>query len=126
MGSEKVVIAYAKRSSREKRGNAENYIQEARYDIAVGRLLLKSFWANEAIFQIMMLSYNLFLLFKFDFLGIYEFRQQITCACGTGAGKTFRLKYVFLAEKIIRTARYVVMKLPAKYPFRDVYEKCMA
>jgi hypothetical protein len=111
LSSEKVVIAY------EKRGNAENYIKEAKYDMAVGRLLLKSFWANEAIFQLMMLSYNLFLLFKFDFLGISEFRQQI---------KTFRLKYVFLAGKIIRTAIYVVMKLPAKYPFRDVYEKCMA
>jgi hypothetical protein len=111
LSSEKVVIAY------EKRGNAENYIKEAKYDMAVGRLLLKSFWANEAIFQLMMLSYNLFLLFKLDFLGISEFRQQI---------KTFRLKYVFLEGKIIRTARYVVMKLPAKYPFRDVYEKCMA
>lgn len=111
LASEKVVIAY------EKRGNAENYIKEAKYDMAVGRLLLKSFWANEAIFQLMMLSYNLFLLFKLDFLGISEFRQQI---------KTFRLKYVFLAGKIIRTARYVVMKLPEKYPFRNVYEKCMA
>ena len=111
LSSEKVVIAY------EKHGNAENYIKEAKYDMAVGRLLLKSFWANEAIFQLMMLSYNLFLLFKLDSLGISEFRQQI---------KTFRLKYVFLAGKIIRTARYVVMKLPAKYPFRDVYEKCMA
>ena len=111
LSSEKVVIAY------EKRGNAENYIKEAKYDMAVGRLLLKSFWANEAIFQLMMLSYNLFLLFKLEFLGISEFRQQI---------KTFRLKYVFLAGKIIRTARYVVMKLPAKYPFRDVYDKCMA
>jgi hypothetical protein len=76
LSSEKVVIAY------EKRGNAENYIKEAKYDMAVGRLLLKSFWANEAIFQLMMLSYNLFLLFKLDFLGISEFRQQI---------KTFRL-----------------------------------
>jgi hypothetical protein len=76
VASEKVVVAY------EKRGNAENYIKEAKYDMAVGRLLLKSFWANEAIFQIMMLSYNLVLLFNFDFLGISEFRQQI---------KTFRL-----------------------------------
>jgi len=83
----------------------------------VGHLLLKSFWANEAVFQMMMLSYNLFLLFKFDFLGISEFRQQI---------KTFRLKYVFLAGKIIRSARYIVMKLPAKYPYQDVYEKCLA
>jgi hypothetical protein len=65
----------------------------------------------------MMLSYNLFLLFKLDFLGISEFRQQI---------KTFRLDHVFLAGKIIRSARYVVMKLPTRYLFRDVYEKCMA
>ena len=109
--SEKVVISY------EKRGNAENYIKEAKYDMAVGHLLLKSFWANEAVFQMMMLSYNLFLLFKFDFLGISEFRQQI---------KTFRLKYVFLAGKIIRSARYIVIKLPAKYPYQDVFEKCLA
>ncbi len=40
----------------EKRGNCENYIKEARYDMEVGHLLLQSFWANEAIFQIMMLT----------------------------------------------------------------------
>ena len=109
--SEKVVISY------EKRGNCENYIKEAKYDMAVGHLLLKSFWANEAVFQMMMLAYNLFLLFKFDFLCISEYRQQI---------KTFRLKYIFLAAKIIRTARYVVMKLPAKYPYQEVFNKCLA
>ncbi len=109
--SEKVVISY------EKRGNSENYIKEAKYDMAVGHLLLKSFWANEAVFQMMMLSYNLFLLFKFDSLSISEYRQQI---------KTFRLKYVFLAAKIIKTARYVIMKLSENYPYKEVYEKCLA
>ena len=109
--SEKVVIYY------EKRGNAENYIKEAKYDMAVGHILLKSFWANEAVFQMMMLSYNLFLLFKFDSLRISEYRQQI---------KTFRLKYVFLAAKIIKTARYVLMKLSENYPYKEVYEKCLA
>jgi hypothetical protein len=109
--SEKVVI------SNEKRGNAENYIKEAKYDMSVGHLLLKSFWANEAVFQMMMFSYNLFLLFKLDSLCTSEYRQQI---------KTFRLKYIFLAAKIIRTARYVVMKLPAKYPYKNVYEKCFS
>lgn len=69
--SEKVVITY------EKRGNAENYIKEAKYDMNVGHLLLKSFWANETVFQMMMLSYNLFLLFKFDYLDVSEYRQQI-------------------------------------------------
>ncbi len=52
--SEKIVLSY------EKRGNAENYIKEAKYDMADGHLLLKSFWANEAVFQMMMISYNLF------------------------------------------------------------------
>ncbi|WP_407252125.1 transposase [Klebsiella pneumoniae] len=78
--------------------------------MAVGHLLLKSFWANEAVFQMMMLSYNLFLLFKFDSLDSSEYRQQI---------KTFRLKYVFLAAKIIKTARYVIMKLSENYPYKE-------
>ena len=43
--SEEVVEFY------EKRGNSENYIKEAKYDMAVGHLLLQSFWANEAIFS---------------------------------------------------------------------------
>src|SRR5512135_223874 len=76
--------------------------------MAVGHLLLQSFWANEAIFQLMMLAYNLFLLFKIDMVRTTEYRQQI---------KTFRLKYIFLAGKIIRTARSVVMKLSERYPF---------
>jgi len=45
----------------------------------------------EAVFQLMMLAYNLFLLFKMDFAGETEYRQQI---------KTFRLKYIFLVGKI--------------------------
>ncbi len=108
--SEAVLLSY------EKRGNAENYIKEAKYDMSVGHLLLKSFWANEAVFQMMMLSYNLFLLFKFDYLDVSEYRQQI---------KTFRLKYVFLAAKIIKTARSVIMKLSSKYPYQEVYKKCI-
>ena len=101
----------------QKRGNCENYIKEAKYDMAVGHLLLTSFWSNEAIFQLMLLAYNLFLLFKIDFLRATEYRQQI---------KTFRLKYIFLAGKIIRTARRVVMKLSENYPYREIYEKSLA
>jgi Transposase DDE domain group 1 len=110
LSSEEVVEFY------EKRGNCENYIKEAKYDMAVGHLLLQSFWANEAIFQLMMLAYNLFLLFKMDFAGETEYRQQI---------KTFRLKHIFLAGKIIRTARSVVMKLSEKYPYQEIYEKSL-
>lgn len=90
--------------------------KEAKYDMAVGHLLLKSFWANEAVFQMMMLSYNLFLLFKIDSLEPSEYRQQI---------KTFRLKYVFLAAKIIKTARTVIMNLSENYPYNVFYLKNM-
>jgi len=79
--------------------------------MAVGHLLLQSFWDNEAIFQLMMLAYNLFLLFKMDFAEKTEYRQQI---------KMFRLKYIFLARKIIRTAGSVVMKLSEKYPYQAI------
>lgn len=80
----------------------------------VGNLLLKSFWANEAIFQLMMLAYNIFLLFKFDRLVLQEYRQQI---------KTFRLKYPFVAGKIVSTARITIMKLAFDYPYKEVYQQ---
>jgi len=72
---------------------------------------------NEAVLQMMMLAYSLFLLFKFDSLHTSEYRQQT---------RTFLLSYMFLAAKIIRTARYVVMKLSEKYPDKDVYERCLS
>jgi hypothetical protein len=64
----------------------------------------------------MMLAYNLFLLFKMDYAGEAEYRQQI---------KTFRLKYIYLAGKIIKTARSVVMKLSEKYPYQEIYENSL-
>jgi len=65
----------------------------------------------------MMLAYNLFLLFKMDFAGETEYRQQI---------KTFRVKYIYLAGKIIRTARSVMMKLSEKYTYQEIYEKSLS
>ena len=82
----------------------------------VGSILLKSFWANEAIFQLSMLCYNVFLLFKTDNTSPKEYRQQI---------KTFRLKYIFVAAKIIKTARQVVMKICNDYPYKEVYARCI-
>ena len=104
LSSEEVVLFY------EKRGNCENYIKEAKYNMAVGHLLLQSFWANDAIFQLMMLAYNLFLLFKMDFANGTEYRKQI---------KTFRLKY-------LRMARSVVLKLSKNYPYQVIYAKTLS
>jgi hypothetical protein len=97
----------------EKRGNCENYIKETKYDMNIGSLKMKSFWANEAFFQIMMLVYNIFLLFKMDKVAKKEYRQWII---------TFRLKYVFLAGKIIRSARQTILKLPEKYLYKEIFQ----
>lgn len=56
----------------EKRGNCENYIKETKYDMNIDSLKMKSFWANEAFSQIIMLVYNIFLLFKMDRTGAGE------------------------------------------------------
>jgi hypothetical protein len=100
-----------------KRGNCENYIKEAKYDMNVGTMILNSFWANEAIFQLQMLVYNIFLLFKKDNTSGNEYREQI---------KTFRLKYVFVAAKIIKTGRQLVMKCCKNYGFKEVFLKATA
>ena len=87
------------------------------YVIRMIHSLLQSFWANEAIFQLMMLAYNLFMSFKINFANGTEYRQQI---------KTFRLKYIFLAGKIIRMARSVVLKLSKKYPYQEICANCLS
>jgi hypothetical protein len=61
-----------------------------------------------------MLVYNIFLLFKMDKISASEYRQWIL---------TFRLKYVFVAGKIIRTARQTILKLLEGYPFKEVFHK---
>ncbi|HBK70247.1 MAG TPA: IS1380 family transposase, partial [Flavobacteriaceae bacterium] len=96
----------------QKRGNSENYIKESKYDLNIGTLLLKPFWANEALFQIAMLVYNIFLMFKMAYLSPVEYRQQI---------KTFRLKYIYVAGQLIKAARQTILKLMPNYPHKELF-----
>lgn len=74
---------------------------------------MDSGYFDEAVFQITILLYNLFRLFKCDYLDVSEYRQQIERFC---------LKYVFLITKILKTTRSAIIKLFEEYPFRGVYE----
>jgi hypothetical protein len=94
------------------RGNCENYIKEAKYGMNVGTMLLNSFWANEAIFQIQMIVYNIFLVFKQDNTSVNEYREQI---------KTFRLKYIFVDAKIIKTSKQTIMKISKDYKYKEIF-----
>jgi len=93
--------------------NVENAKITSRKHMNIGSLKMKSFWANEAFFQIMMLVYNIFLLFKMDKVSASEYRQWIL---------TFRLKYVLVVGKIIRAARQTRLKFLAGYPYKEVIQ----
>jgi len=61
-----------------------------------------------------MLVYNIFLLFKMvDKVSASGYRQWIL---------TFRLKYVFVAGKIIRTVRQNILKLLEGNPYKEVFQ----
>ena len=51
--------------------------------------------------------------FKMDKVSASEYRQWIL---------TFRSKYVFVAGKIIRTARQTILKLLKGYPYKEVFQ----
>ena len=100
-----------------KRANSENYIKETKYDMNIGKFKMHSFWSNEAFFQIMMLVYNIFLHFKMDNTSESEYRQQIN---------TFRLKYIYVAGKIISTGRKIILKIIEGYRYKDIFWKCLS
>ena len=72
-----------------------------------------TYTSNGAAEMIKEIIANLFLLFKMDKVSASEYRQWIL---------TFRLKYVFVAGKIIRTARQTILKLLEGYPYKEVFQ----
>jgi hypothetical protein len=93
------------------RGDCENYIKELKNDLNIDSLLTNSFFANEAFLQTMILVYNIFLMYKFDYCK-NEYRQQI---------KTFRLKYIYVAAKITNSAGYIIIGLSKYYPYKNYF-----
>lgn len=86
-----------------KRGTAENYIKETKYDMGLGKLLTDSFWANEAIFQLTLLSYNLLVWFK-RFILEGGFKQMTI--------QVFRRLYMYVPGVLTKHAGQRILKLP--------------
>jgi len=68
---EKVVEFY------NQRGGAENYIKDFKYGYGWGKMLTDSFIANEVIFLITMLTYNLTKFYQYALLGMSELDKTI-------------------------------------------------
>jgi hypothetical protein len=73
------------------RANDENTIKELKEDFALGGFSMKRFYAVEAAMVLRILVYNLFLLFRHEFLGKKEKRQYL---------KTLRYKYFVLPAQM--------------------------
>ncbi len=85
---EKVVKFY------NQRGGAENYIKDFKYGYGWGKMLTDSFIANEVIFLITMLTYNLTKLYQQALLGAGEIDKTIL---------RLRERYIYQAAIITRS-----------------------
>lgn len=87
------------------RANDENTIKELKEDFALGGFSLKKFYAVEAAMVVRLLIYNLFLLFRHEFLGKTEKRQRL---------KTLRYKYFVLPAQMGSDGRDTILRISAR------------
>jgi hypothetical protein len=84
------------------RANDENTIKELKEDFALGGFSMKRFYAVEAAMLLRVLAYNLFVLFRHEFLGRKEKRQHL---------KTLRYKYFVLPAQMGSDGREAVLRI---------------
>ncbi len=84
------------------RANDENTIKELKEDFALGGFSMKKFYAVEAAMVLRVLVYNLFLLFRHEFLGKKEKSQHL---------KTLRYKYFVLPAQMGSNGREAVLRI---------------
>ena len=87
------------------RANDENTIKELKEDFALGGFSMKRFYAVEAAMMMRVLAYNLFVLFRYEFLGKKEKRQHL---------KTLRYKYFVLPGHMGSDGRDAVLRISAQ------------
>jgi hypothetical protein len=87
------------------RANDENTIKELKEDYALGGFSMKKFYAVEAAMVLRVLMYNLFLLFRHEFLGKKEKRQRL---------RTIRYKYLVLPAQMGSDGRDSLLRISAQ------------
>ena len=102
---EKVVEFY------NQRGGAENYIKDFKYGYGWGKMLTDSFIANEVIFLITMLTYNLTKFYQYTLLGVHERDKTII---------RLRERYIYQAAVITRSGGSHRMHFARHSPLQEV------
>ena len=95
------------------RGGAENYIKDFKYGYGWGKMLSSSFIANEIIFLITMLTYNLTKFYQSALLDSSEENKTIL---------RLRERYILQAALITRSGRKYEIHFAKDSPLQEVNE----
>jgi len=93
------------------RGGAENYIKDFNYGYGWGEMMTDLFIANEVIFLITMLTYNLTKLYQYALLGLDEIDKTII---------RLRERYIYQAAVITRSGGSYAIHFTKHSPLREV------
>ena len=99
------------------RANIENMIKEAGLEFGLEVSPSHFYAGNMAYFEIGMLAYNLMNWFKELALEQQKNKTML---------KWIRTQFLLIAGKLVRTSRYVILKLSRSYPWQDEYRKAEA
>lgn len=103
---EKVIMFYCNR------GRMENFIKEGKNGFDFAAVSSRSEIVNANRFQVHVLAYNLFNLFRRLALP-KEMRKNLV--------DTIRLKLLKVAARMIRSARYITFKLCSSFPYKSAF-----
>jgi hypothetical protein len=93
------------------RGGAENYIKDFKYGYGLGKMLINSFIANEVIFLITMLIYNLTKFYQYTLLGLHEIDKTIM---------RLRERSIYQVANITRSGRSHAIHFEKHSPLQEV------
>jgi len=95
-----------------KRGSMENFIKEGKSGFDFAAVSSSSEIVNANRFQLHVLAYNLFNLFR---------RLALPESMRTSMVDTIRLKMIKIAAKVVRSARRIYFKLCSSCPYKDAF-----
>ena len=100
---------------RARQDGSENVNKELSGGFGLSKLPCREFEANAAYFQIALLANTVFAAMKH--LALPESWRSLTI-------KTVRFRLIRLAGMVAWRSRYLLLKIPRSYVFREIYEEC--
>ena len=110
LSPENIVLFYRNR------GRMENFIKEGKNGFDFGAVSSQSEVVNANRFQIHVLAYNIFNLFR---------RLVLPESMSKNFIDTIRMKLIKIAAKIVRSGRYIYFKLCSSCPYKDMFYKTL-